>query len=638
MSRPPAGEVVIQEQIYSFEDEFFDVISAGEEALEEFSDRWAEFIRSVSPDSYSPGTMQLLHRVSSTIGMLCESLLSLEDAAQEIQREFEAEIEAVLDHSNAVDESKSFSTTVSTRRDVSLAAEWMSRNYHNPYPSAAIRDDISRRANWIRKDVDNWFTEARKRIGWNRIRKEFFANKRDSAVQAATSFFSSSSYSLQPALETALVEMEIRAKELYTEPFQSSNVRVALEKKSSRKLSETVQDLARPKPSSPLGLVTPPHSISPSLPVVFSKTCSTSRAPTSSKRRRPDDIGQGDSSPRRLKRPRHAESSFVASNFQLPSPAASQTDAADYDPHHLAPESSVESEQPSPPLLLSIPKRRQASHSNIQDHLRFSFHEPKINRLQTVSAPVPSSSTNQENITSSCSSERLTGSYSDATPARAVNDVIQPQAPHLPSPPISFLDVHDILAGAEIPEFSFDFPDPVTCDNPVTRQTVDLALFDGTSLEPYTRNASANEDIAAPELSGGTPYASSAENMEFSSLKSLFENYTSCDQLLNLLPLQFEQEAPSIPPEPLLNLSEIETTLNPSLGLDPSSTFCLPGTRFDNILFTDCLESSSSDPTLMTSEMAKQLAQLEVLRKQQSHLQERIQSLECQISSSVTAF
>jgi len=222
MSKVPTDEVAFREQIQSFEDDFFNSMTAGEEALQQFSSRWAEFARSVSV-SYSPETMQHLHRVSLTIGVLCDSLLSLEQAAQEIQRDFEAEIVTILDCSrstSSTNSSKTCSSAVSTKRDVTLAARWLSWNYHNPYPSSSTRDDISKRANWPRKDVDGWFTEARKRIGWNKIRKDFFSNKRADAVQAATMYFGDRSHSLHPALESALVAMAAQAKELYVEPVQ----------------------------------------------------------------------------------------------------------------------------------------------------------------------------------------------------------------------------------------------------------------------------------------------------------------------------------------------------------------------------------------------------------------------------------
>jgi len=219
MSRVSPDEVAFRAQIQSFEDEFFDSMTAGEEALQQFSSRWAEFARSVSV-SHSPETMQHLHRVSLTIGVLCESLLNLEQAAQEIQRDFEAEIVTILDCSRSTNSSKTCSSAVSTKRDVTLAARWLSRNYHNPYPSSSTRDDISKRANWPRKDVDSWFTEARKRIGWSKIRKDFFSNKRADAVQAATMYFSDNSHSLHPALESALVAMAAQAKELHVEPVQ----------------------------------------------------------------------------------------------------------------------------------------------------------------------------------------------------------------------------------------------------------------------------------------------------------------------------------------------------------------------------------------------------------------------------------
>jgi hypothetical protein len=117
-----------------------------------------------------------------------------------------------------------FNTTAestSCRRDVSVAARWMAQNYHNPYPSNAVRDRISQQANWNRKDVDGWFTEARKRMGWNSIRKRFCGNKRAEVVQQASEFFKRCGSLSNPALESAFAQMLARVQELFVGPHKS---------------------------------------------------------------------------------------------------------------------------------------------------------------------------------------------------------------------------------------------------------------------------------------------------------------------------------------------------------------------------------------------------------------------------------
>ncbi|KAF9440957.1 hypothetical protein P691DRAFT_40483, partial [Macrolepiota fuliginosa MF-IS2] len=136
MSRFCLDENTVRIRIQQFEDDFLDSVDVGEDSLKEFSDRWAEFVDTISPLSYSPETVQLLHGISKMISLFRETLVNLGEVAQEIEKD-------MFDHVGHVDSS---GAAVPTHRDVSSAAEWMAQNFFNPYPSAAVRDDISRRA------------------------------------------------------------------------------------------------------------------------------------------------------------------------------------------------------------------------------------------------------------------------------------------------------------------------------------------------------------------------------------------------------------------------------------------------------------------------------------------------------------
>nr|AAB22022.1 A42 mating-type factor beta 4-1 gene product [Coprinus cinereus, Peptide Partial, 44 aa] [Coprinopsis cinerea] len=44
---------------------------------------------------------------------------------------------------------------------------WLKDNWYNPYPSPQVRSSIAKQTGASRKDIDAWFIDARKRIGWN---------------------------------------------------------------------------------------------------------------------------------------------------------------------------------------------------------------------------------------------------------------------------------------------------------------------------------------------------------------------------------------------------------------------------------------------------------------------------------------
>lgn len=123
------------------------------------------------------------------------------------------------------------------------AYKWILENLHNPYPTRKIRSEISTSTNSSLKDVDSWFVDARKRIGWNQLRKEHFP-KRGDLIKAATQFFkpSQSAIPASKSLRSTLaadryhdfahqfVQMEECAHELYSSKFVPSEFASELEK------------------------------------------------------------------------------------------------------------------------------------------------------------------------------------------------------------------------------------------------------------------------------------------------------------------------------------------------------------------------------------------------------------------------
>jgi len=194
---------------------FLEALEHGEEKIAAFERGWVslrdDFEVACAEQTVDSDTMSLASIVSYRISEISQSFLRLDAACQELTASLMSDLVTITSQQKCPPES------ASSRRDVSLASEWLSQNYHNPYPSHSIRDDISRRANWNRKDVDAWFTEARKRIGWSGIRRNFFGNKRIDTIKKATEFFNGNPLS-NPTLEQALLDMQSLAKQLYVDP------------------------------------------------------------------------------------------------------------------------------------------------------------------------------------------------------------------------------------------------------------------------------------------------------------------------------------------------------------------------------------------------------------------------------------
>lgn len=186
--------------------------------------------RAISRHTIDEATVSQYHATSSLVHELLHSMTKFHEEAEAIDLAFQHDLDDIFtrwERSGAFPNPQP--ETPFTRRDVSLAAKWLSQNFSNPYPPKSVRGDISRQANWNRKDVDTWFTEARKRIGWNDIRKQYFGNRRAETVEKATQFFHGS-ISLEPELEQAFADLESRVKEFYVDPFTPSELATYLGK------------------------------------------------------------------------------------------------------------------------------------------------------------------------------------------------------------------------------------------------------------------------------------------------------------------------------------------------------------------------------------------------------------------------
>lgn len=159
--------------------------------------------------------------------------------------------------------------------------EWLLAHLHNPYPTKDTRIRICQETRCSIKDVDAWFIDARKRIGWNALRKVHFSNKRTEIVDAATRFFVQydSKRPLEPAIELQFASIESHARELYSDKFTESSLATKLDitvrdmtpkmkdkVKAEKKLQKLRERRRRDKPTqAALSYPSPDHSPEPGL-------------------------------------------------------------------------------------------------------------------------------------------------------------------------------------------------------------------------------------------------------------------------------------------------------------------------------------------------------------------------------------
>jgi len=213
----------LRNQLVDAESRLLEALTDRQE-IERFQQFWSTLVQdievAIAQKLVDEPTISLYHNTAKLIVALSQTMVEFYDDVSIIDAAFRRDVQSHLENFMASDSP----CVPSTRRDTSLGAKWISENYFNPYPTNAVRDDISLKASWNRKDVDAWFIEARKRIGWNNIRRRFFNNKRVETIDQATRFFRGINDSLDPMLVQAFIKMQSRVQELFVDPFAHRNL------------------------------------------------------------------------------------------------------------------------------------------------------------------------------------------------------------------------------------------------------------------------------------------------------------------------------------------------------------------------------------------------------------------------------
>nr|AAD33332.1 mating-type protein beta 1 [Coprinopsis cinerea]AAD33333.1 mating-type protein beta 1 [Coprinopsis cinerea]AAD33334.1 mating-type protein beta 1 [Coprinopsis cinerea]AAD33335.1 mating-type protein beta 1 [Coprinopsis cinerea]AAD33336.1 mating-type protein beta 1 [Coprinopsis cinerea] len=181
-------------------------------------------------ESLDDETLDLLYDFSTPLAALSSTMAELSSRKNQISDEFATEINGVLSDKTSLLVLSSENTDASrTPSYIEPCARWLKNNCHNPYPSSQMRAEIAVETGASTKDIDAWFIDARKRIGWNDLRRKHFGNKRVKILQAASVFFNmelvpSESDVLDPHIEGEFAAILGRATALYDQKFAQSKL------------------------------------------------------------------------------------------------------------------------------------------------------------------------------------------------------------------------------------------------------------------------------------------------------------------------------------------------------------------------------------------------------------------------------
>ncbi|EKM84449.1 HD1 tpye of homeodomain transcription factor A mating type protein [Agaricus bisporus var. burnettii JB137-S8] len=597
------------------ESAFLDALDVGGGAMTAFEEEWThlrdDFEAACIQGDVDPETASYARLVTYRIAEISSSFLKLEATCKQLTDSLMADLASIpeLRQSQVLDTPQE---TISSRRDVSLAAEWLSKNFFNPYPSSTVRDRISHQSNWNRKDVDAWFTEARRRIGWNDIRKQYFQNKRAGAVERATEFFNGSPTCFDAVLSQAFIDMESRVQDLYVEPYKPSKLAVVLGKGHSDEAAFNMQK----------GFSTPfksPRTLSPSRRSLTSSSrsaspidSSVSICQTNRKRPRSDKTDQYHSQHPR-KKLREEEPTTIMLQAQPTCSSVSQSSLEEVSVDAITKGSSaVARPARSPRLSPFLDPQRKQLHPEALDLPNNAFGGSRTIRSQTTSAL---------GHTQSNACTPMAPDLGSINPTSLSN--FRPSASSTIMPDLQVDFVHDI-SHAEISELSYTFPGPLTHDQPTLMQPVD---------QPWS-NSATSAHLPTYDLSMSTLLETASQamppngNTDVVPSSDLFNNCSFYDdQLFELLRPPFGRGAPAVPP--MQNFQGLNTEVDISLAapyLDfESCTSQIPQPQIDDIL-ADFIHNFSAPP-VDDAEKLKRVAHVEMLKREKEHLQERLQSL-----------
>nr|AAD33331.1 mating-type protein beta 1 [Coprinopsis cinerea] len=399
---------IVRTTIAALRKDFFSLLRGESTSFDAFLSAYLKFDSLVlsCQESLTDETLDLVDDFVAPLSTLSSNMVELDAKKEAASGEFSSNLVGLFSTQlNVVDDYNDESTP----SYLEPCARWLKDNCHNPYPSAEVRSEIANRTRTPRKDIDAWFIDARRRIGWNDLRRKHFDNKRVKIVQAASIFFNSDlvpseSDVLQPHIEGEFAAILGRATTFYDQKFSQSkladkldsavkamtpSIREALKKEKASEREEDIDSRMSKRarhayptpersPASPAELLTSPPSHVIELNIDTSPTLSR-------KRRRPLHSDEDTSLPHG-KRPRDLSIHRDLSPLKgLPSPASSIQE-------ELLESSPVASSQPSsltPTGSLTCTGKRKRC---LSDGFQYPAAKRPQVRPQAVSDPIPAAS------------------------------------------------------------------------------------------------------------------------------------------------------------------------------------------------------------------------------------------------------
>ncbi|KAF6741300.1 C-terminal domain of homeodomain 1-domain-containing protein [Ephemerocybe angulata] len=210
----------VRDHLHALRDQFLSSLSGSIGDLKAFDTNWTTFSEGLQQklQHLTSSTLSLIYSFADTVDIVTCNLLECQVASEELR--VVEDVQALLE--------EGFCTAITEEKQrphapqyIESCAEWLLHNIHNPYPTPSLRASLASRNKSPKQDVDAWFIDARKRIGWSSLRKNRFGNRKADIVKAATQFFvhDDPAHPLDALLESEFAAIQCCARDLYMRKF-----------------------------------------------------------------------------------------------------------------------------------------------------------------------------------------------------------------------------------------------------------------------------------------------------------------------------------------------------------------------------------------------------------------------------------
>ncbi|KAF5312542.1 hypothetical protein D9619_002864 [Psilocybe cf. subviscida] len=261
----------IRQRLSNLQADFNPALQEGGNALTAFYKSFSRFLEDASED-LPEETYQIVYSFVEVVNTISSAIIEIDTASEAIHIELEQDIEkmARVDFKNLSLYDSSSSGPLPPY--IEPCYLWLLGHLQNPYPSKNLRVQMSKETGTPLKDIDAWFIDVRKRIGWNDIRRAHFETRFD-MVKAATRHFnptscrarldphsvpdgsSSSDYSYH------FVSLETRARELYAHKLFPTSLLTDLDRTAKQTSAHEQSAYPSPARTPSLAPETPQHSV-----------------------------------------------------------------------------------------------------------------------------------------------------------------------------------------------------------------------------------------------------------------------------------------------------------------------------------------------------------------------------------------